>query len=91
MLKEDGFAMMTMPDLQQAAQMIAECRLMETIYESTFGQLTPFDMVFGHSVSIERGHVNVQHRTGFSKERIIHDLACGGFERFSCKKSGANL
>lgn len=79
-LKDDGFALMTMPDLQQAAKMIAEGRLTETIYESPIGPITPLDMVFGHSGSIERGHLNMEHRTGFTEERLAYELHSSGFE-----------
>ena len=73
-LKDDGFALMTMPDLQQAAKMIADGRLMETIYESPVGPITPLDIVFGHSSSIETGKVNMQHRTGFTLKRLKSEL-----------------
>ncbi len=90
-LKDDGFAMMTMPDLQQAAQMIADGRLMETIYESPIGPITPLDMVFGHSGSIERGHVNMQHRTGFTINRIKNELYLAEFVQVNTKRVGLNI
>ena len=90
-LKDDGFALMTMPDLQQAAQMIADGRLMETIYESPIGPITPLDMVFGHSESIERGYVNMQHRTGFTRKRLEHELRNSGFESNILAVIGFNL
>ena len=47
-LKPDGFAVITCPDLQAAAQMIAEDKLMETAYNSPAGPVTPFDIVYSH-------------------------------------------
>lgn len=90
-LKNDGFALMTMPDLQQAAKMIVEGRLMETIYESPIGPITPLDMVFGHSASIERGHVNMQHRTGFTVLRLKAELKDAGFVEVAVNCDGLNL
>lgn len=90
-LKDDGFALMTMPDLQQAAKMIAEGRLMETIYESPIGPITPLDMVFGHSGSIERGHVNMQHRTGFTRKSLERELLDANFFIIQVWINGLNL
>ncbi len=90
-LKDDGFALMTMPDLQQAARMIAEGRLMETIYESPIGPIRPLDMVFGHSGSIERGHVNMQHRTGFTMQRLKNEIEKTGFAYHNVWKTSINL
>jgi predicted SAM-dependent methyltransferase len=90
-LKDDGFALMTMPDLMQAAKMIADGRLMETIYESPIGPITPLDMVFGHSVAIERGYINMQHRTGFTLSRLKQELHAANFVHVIGKCDGINL
>ena len=80
-----------MPDLQQAAQMIADGRLMETIYKSPIGPITPLDMIFGHSGSIEKGHVNMQHRTGFTIDRIKNELYKAEFVQVNKKRVGLNI
>lgn len=90
-LKDDGFALMTMPDLQQAAQMIADGRLTETIYESPVGPVTPLDMVFGHSASIERDYNHMQHRTGFTQQRLKDEIKNAGIEYSSVWKKSSNL
>lgn len=90
-LKDDGFALMTMPDLQQAAKMIAEGRLMETIYESPIGPITPLDMVFGHSASIERGHVNMRHKTGYTEKRLSKELLDAYFTYIDVWTIGINI
>jgi SAM-dependent methyltransferase len=90
-LKDDGFALMTMPDLQQAAKMIAEGRMMEMIYESPIGPITPLDIVFGHSGSIELGHVNMQHRTGFTMSRLKAELRAADFVQVTVSCEGLNL
>lgn len=90
-LKDDGFALITMPDLQQAAKMILEGKLMETIYESPIGPITPLDMVFGHSGSIERGHVNMGHRIGFTMSRLKSELNAARFEKVTVWCEGLNL
>jgi SAM-dependent methyltransferase len=49
-LKPNGFAVITCPDLQEAAAMIAEDRLYDVAYYSPAGPITPFDIVFSYRV-----------------------------------------
>lgn len=90
-LKDDGFALMTMPDLQQAAKMIAEGRLMETIYESPIGPITPLDMVFGHSGSVALGSRSMCHLTGFTVDRLKNELKVAGYVSWEVWTKGLNL
>lgn len=51
-LKPDGFALITCPDLQSVAALIAEDRLTEAAYVSPAGPITPLDIVYGHRASM---------------------------------------
>lgn len=90
-LKHDGFAAMTMPDLAQAAQLIVDGHLMNTIYESPIGPITPLDIVFGHSASIAAGQGSMRHRTGFTGERLRGELEAAGFLSVEVWRHGLNL
>ena len=90
-LKDDGFALMTLPDLEQAARLIIEGRLMEPIYESQVGPITPLDIVFGHSESIAAGQLSMRHQTGFSENRLRNELELAGFVSVELWRSGLNL
>ncbi|MFH6781395.1 MULTISPECIES: class I SAM-dependent methyltransferase [Methylobacterium] len=69
-LKPDGFALITCPDLQAVAQLVAEGKMDHVVYVSPAGPITPLDMMFGHSASIGAGNRFMAHNTGFTAERL---------------------
>lgn len=78
-LKPGGFALITLPNLQRIAELIAEGRTDQVMYHSPAGPITPLDMLFGHQASIARGNHYMAHRTGFSAERLGQKLTTAGF------------
>ena len=50
-LKPHGLLLLTLPDLRQVAQLVAEDRLEDQAYTSLSGPITPLDMIFGHTAS----------------------------------------
>jgi hypothetical protein len=80
-LKPEGFAVITCPDLQLAASAIAAGKLDEPIYVSPGGPITAMDIVFGHRPSLARGQGFMAHRTGFSLQSLFDALGRAGFAR----------
>jgi predicted O-linked N-acetylglucosamine transferase (SPINDLY family)/predicted SAM-dependent methyltransferase len=78
-LKPDGFAVITCPDLQAAARMIAEDRLMDVVYDSPLGPVTPFDMVFSHRMFTGRDKPYMSHHCGFTLKVLMGTLRENGF------------
>ncbi|WP_439594647.1 class I SAM-dependent methyltransferase [Falsiroseomonas sp.] len=78
-LKPGGFALMTMPDLQQIARLVAEDRLTDPAYLSPMGPITPLDMLYGHGASLARGNVFMGHRGGFTARSLEMALIAAGF------------
>jgi SAM-dependent methyltransferase len=78
-LKPDGFALMTMPDLQQVAKLVAEDRLTEPAYMSPMGPITPLDMLYGHGGSLAQGNAFMGHRGGFTARSLESSLLAAGF------------
>jgi SAM-dependent methyltransferase len=78
-LKPGGFALITLPDLEAIAKLIAAGKTDEVIYVSPAGPITPIDMLFGHQKSIEKGSRYMAHRTGFSSKRLANHLISAGF------------
>jgi SAM-dependent methyltransferase len=70
-LKEDGFAVITCPDLQEVAARMADGRLFDPLYVSPAGPISPIDIVYGHRASIARGEIYMAHRTGFSLQTLV--------------------
>jgi SAM-dependent methyltransferase len=78
-LSPAGFALVTSPDLEPIAALIAEGRGEEVAYQSPLGPITALDMVYGHAASIERGNIYMAHNTGFTAERIARLFLQEGF------------
>jgi SAM-dependent methyltransferase len=78
-LKPDGFALMTMPDLRQIAALVAADRLMEPAYLSPMGPITPLDMLYGHGGSLASGNAFMGHRGGFTARSLEAALRAAGF------------
>jgi len=78
-LNDDGFAIITCPDLQSVAALIAEDKLLEAAYVSPAGPITPLDILFGHRASIERGNLYMAHHVGFTQKVLAGTLRAAGF------------
>lgn len=78
-LKDDGFAIITCPDLQSVAALIAEDKLLDTAYVSPAGPITPLDILFGHRLSMARGNLYMAHHVGFTQKVIAGTLRSAGF------------
>jgi ubiquinone/menaquinone biosynthesis C-methylase UbiE len=78
-LKPTGFALISLPDMKAVARRIAEDMLNEPLYEAPAGPISPLDIVFGHQASIQRGHVYMAHRTGFTARTLGQALVDAGF------------
>jgi SAM-dependent methyltransferase len=85
-LTADGFALITLPDLQAVAQLIVDGRLTETAYESPVGPITALDMVYGHRDSLVRGNRYMAHRTGFDTHHLGESLLAAGFAEVRVRK-----
>jgi predicted SAM-dependent methyltransferase len=78
-LKNDGFVVITVPDVQTISRYIAEDRITETIYESPAGPISAHDMLFGHGKSVAEGHLHMAHKTAFTPSYMIECMQAAGF------------
>ena len=86
-LKPDGYAVITCPDLQAAAQMIAEDKLMEAAYTTRAGMvITPFDIVYSHREFTGRDKPFMAHHCGFTLKVLIGTLQSNGFASVAGKR-----
>lgn len=88
-LKPDGYAVITCPDLQAAAWMIAEDRLMEVAYNSPAGPVTPFDIVYSHRQFTGRDKPYMAHHCGFTLKVLVGTLKANGFAGVAGKRRPA--
>jgi predicted SAM-dependent methyltransferase len=78
-LKPEGFALITSPDLEAIATLYLAHGLNHIAYTSPMGPITPHDMIFGHSGSIARGRTYMAHKTGFTCAVLGQLLLDAGF------------
>ncbi|NHZ33441.1 class I SAM-dependent methyltransferase [Massilia rubra] len=78
-LRPDGYAVITLPDLRAIALHIAAGQLDAPLYQSAAGAISPLDMLFGHQAALAAGHRHMAHRTGFTAASLGRNLLGAGF------------
>lgn len=78
-LNDDGFVILTCPDLQSVCQLVAEERLTDTAYLSGAGPIAPLDILYGHRPALSKGNHYMAHRCGFTKKVLMGVLTAAGF------------
>ena len=78
-LKPNGFALVTLPDMRAVARHIADDLLEEPLYVSPAGPISALDILFGHQASIAQGNEYMAHRTGFTARTLGQALVNAGF------------
>jgi predicted SAM-dependent methyltransferase len=79
-LKPEGFAVITCPDLKSVCALIADDKLTEAAYISPAGPIAPIDILYGHRPQIAEGNFYMAHRCGFTQKILHGTLQAAGFE-----------
>lgn len=82
-LKPDGFAVITCPDLQALCVLVAEDKLTEPAYTSRAGSIAPIDILYGLRSSMANGNLYMSHRCGFTEKVLSGTLKASGFTKSS--------
>ena len=85
-LKDDGFCVITCPDVQNVCERVAAGSLTEVLYQSPAGPITGLDILYGHIASVARGEVYMAHKTGFDLQLMGARLKQAGFPRYFGKR-----
>jgi predicted SAM-dependent methyltransferase len=78
-LRPDGFAVITCPDLKSVSKLISENKLTEPAYQSPAGPIAPVDIIYGHRDSMARGNLFMAHRCGFTEKVLSGTIRAAGF------------
>jgi len=81
-LKDDGFVVLSCPDLISVCQAVVNDKLMEPIYTAPCGPISPIDVLYGHRGFIERGQFYMAHKTGFTYTSLLEAFQKAGFKSF---------
>lgn len=78
-IRDDGFCVVTCPDLQSVCELVANDRLTETAYESPAGPIAAIDILYGHRAMLAQGRTFMAHRCGFTRKVLRASLFSSGF------------
>jgi SAM-dependent methyltransferase len=87
-LAPGGFVLVTMPDLQQVAELVVQGRLEDAAYMSAMGPISPIDMLYGHRASIAQGNHFMGHKGGFVASSLAMHLEQAGFQSVRVQRDG---
>lgn len=90
-IKPDGIVVVYVPNLQRAAELVAQDKLDETAYSSGVGPISPLDMLYGLRTDIAAGRTYMAHKTGFTATTLRRALANAGLCHADVKKDGWDL
>jgi len=65
-LKDDGMVVIKCPDLQTVCEAVAQDKLLEPIYESSAGLISPIDIMFGNRKEMAEGNEYMEKKGGFT-------------------------
>lgn len=78
-LKPDGIALITCPDLRAACRWVAEGREEEVAYVTPAGPITPLDLIYSYRGFTATGNPFMAHRWGFTLRTLVEALRAAGF------------
>ena len=78
-LNDDGYLVITCPDLKAVCSLIVEDKLLQPCYTSPAGPVAPFDILYGYRPFVARGHESMAHKSGFTEKVLTWTLRHHGF------------
>ena len=86
-LKPQGFALITLPDLQQAAEYIAAGKAEDPVLMTNKGPITPLDMLYGFRPFLANNPF-MAHKFGYTAATLESALHAAGFAHASVERDG---
>lgn len=87
-LNDEGFAVITCPDLQSVCALVANDQLTAAAYTSPAGPIAPLDILYGHRPAMARGNLFMAHRCGFTETVLRATLQAAGFKTVATMARG---
>ena len=79
-LKEDGIVVIRCPDIQKVCEAVAQDKLLEPLYESPAGPISPIDILFGNRKAIAKGNEYMAKKGGFTYSVLNSAFEEAGFK-----------
>lgn len=87
-LKPDGIAVITCPDLRSVCALVADDKLTDSVYTSPAGPIAPIDILYGLRSSMAQGNLYMAHRCGFTQKVLTGTLQSSGFKSVATASRG---
>ena len=87
-LKPFGFALITVPDIQQVARYVAEDKAEETVLMTNKGPITPLDILYGFRPFLKNGNLFMAHNYGFTASTLRAALVDADFQDVTVEPDG---
>lgn len=87
-LRPDGYVVITCPDLQGIAELVAQDKLVDAAYHSPAGPITPLDVIYGYRPAMAAGNLFMAHRCGFTRRVLEGTLREAGFISTATSRRG---
>jgi len=89
--KPNGYVRILTPNLQSIGEKVASGDLLDIVYESAGGPISPIDIIYGHRHSVHKNRVDfMRHRIGFSRKVFEYIAKEHGFD-MDIKEVGFDL
>jgi len=79
-LKEDGIVVIKCPDIQGVCEAVVQDKLLEPLYDSPGGPISPIDILFGNRKAIAEGNEYMAKKGGFTYSVLNGALYEAGFK-----------
>ena len=79
-LKEDGIVVIRCPDIQGVCEAVAQDKLLDPLYDSPAGPISPIDILFGNRKAIAEGNEYMAKKGGFTYSVLNGVLYEAGFK-----------
>ena len=90
-LKPNGIVVITCPDLQVVCEAVARDKLLEPLYESPAGPISPIDILYGHRGYLQQGNHYMAHKCGFTYSALGGTFLAAGFKEIFGGRRPANF
>lgn len=90
-IKTEGFAVITLPDIQKVAEYVAQGKIEEPLYTSPAGPITPIDILYGLGAALATGNTSAAHKTAFTPNSLKQKMEAAGFQDVKISEDGFNF
>ena len=80
-LTDDGYVVLTCPDLESVCNEVGRVGLDATLYQSPAGPISALDIIYGHRPSLSGGNLYMAHKSGFTEKTLTQAFLSAGFAK----------